>query len=206
MIVPFSTRPLPAPRTLILPAILFALGVYAILSLRAELAPDAAVGVFSLRRIVATAAGGVVFWAILRRLAASPAALRGGAWQLFGMLLAAGVGVLGLRVVFGWLVVDEGLPLAQDIRWTLLWLGYLGLSTGLYLAHRLRNLSAASIAGAPYTESIDELTAALVSELSAADRAVLAERLAASTRYAEADPLDPAAEAKVVRLRGAYPR
>lgn len=198
----------PAPTagrpSLILLALLFGATTYAILSLRAGLAPEIDNGFAQLRRLVGTAGGAFAFWLILLRLDAVSLTRKQGPIQLAAMLAVAGVGLLAVRVGFGWVFQDYEVSFARNLRWTIVLVGYLGLGVGLYLAYQLRVAGRVAVAApaaaaavettgpSDIAEAVDWLADTIIAEYAAGDvqgRRDLADRIAARAGYKVADPL-----------------
>lgn len=186
-----------SPQTLALVALSFAVTTYAIFTVRNVLTPDLAPELIQMRRAVATAGGGLLFWLIIRRFDLSLTTLRGGAVKLAGSCALAGLALLTLRVGFGWVDSAQAVPLELDLRWTISWVGYLGFALALFLAyqvgHAARTAAAIKSEAVTNPDAIDWLAEAIITEFDTAgprDRRELAERLRARAGYRQADSLD----------------
>lgn len=194
----------PGRPPLLMLALAFGVATYAILSFRAGLAPELEVSFSWLRRIVSTVGGAALFWLILRRLDTAMFTRKSGPIELAAMLAAAGIGLLAVRVGLGWIFPDSEVSLARNLRWTILWLGYLGMGVGLYLAYQLRAAArplataaaapvvADAVPAADIAEAVDWLADAIIAEFAAADvsdRHALADRIAERAGYRVASPL-----------------
>lgn len=189
-------------------AMLFWLFSYALFTSRVQLRGDEGVAaLFTLRRLLTTAAGALIYAAVLRfaifpvgRKAAHPLVL-------IAAVIPAAAAMVAIRVVVDPLVSQEPLPFSEHLRWVLVWAGYFGLwligftawrlhgertertsaPVGIVAARTWRPLEQSSRSG-PSREALEDLIEAIADEaarLPEADRQALLSRLGAT--YAEAD-------------------
>lgn len=194
-------------------AILFWLFSYALFTTRVQLRGDEGMAaLFTFRRLLATAAGAVLYAAVLR-FAIFPAGRKPAhPLVLVVAVIPAAAAMVAVRVIVDPLVSDEPLPLATHLRWVLVWAGYFGLWLIGFTAWRKHSepaqcaSHAPSIAAAPATPSeppngipplqdaLADLIEALAEEaagLPQADRRALLQRLGAGYAVTD-DPLGTA--------------
>lgn len=189
-----ATRRLRHDRQLALTiGILLLVATYLVFSIRAVLDPATPGDMFSLKRLIATAAGSALFMLAVTTAAGVPVARWSQRLRALLWITAMGsIALLAFRIGYDLLVDNRpDAVLARNARWMLAWLGYFGAAIGGYFAITFVKQAVRKERVAP-TFDRAEIASVLVTEVqdwSPAERRALIARLSRVGDYEEADPL-----------------
>lgn len=166
---------------------------YLVFSIRSVLDPASPGDLFSLKRLIATAAGSGLFMLAITKAAAMPT--RRWSERLTALLWVTALGTLAMlafRIGYDLLVVDRPeAVVARNARWILAWFGYFGAAIGGYFAITFVKQAMHREPAPPCFDRADvaAVLIAEVSEWTAEERRALITRLSCIRDYEEADPL-----------------
>ncbi|MFM5923375.1 MAG: hypothetical protein ACKOPG_04225 [Novosphingobium sp.] len=149
---------------------------------------------FSLKRMIATGVGAIVFMVVARSAWRNPD--RPLLFQLSSVLLLSALGaaaILAIRIGYDLYVANRSEGVIQhNLRWLITWLGYFLTAIASYFAVLLaRRVARLRSVDRPFTRP--EIADALIEEVSQwspAERNALIASLAQTANYGEADPIE----------------
>lgn len=178
---PVARHPRATPSPIAKAALLFWLFSYVLFTTRVQLSADEPGALLSMRRFAATAVGAFLYAGFLRFLIFPAGRRPAHPLVLIAAVIPAAALLVGFRAIADPLVsaAEDALPMAEHIRWVLIWSGYFGLWLIGFQAWRTyserTSAKAVAAAEAPTPEKMVALIDAVAQE---AARLTDAERVA----------------------------